>query len=59
MLALFCNILFVVVGMIYIKWYEGYLVKKGRGYAPAYGTGAASDEGGRMIPLKVRTGFCL
>lgn len=46
MLALFCNILFVVVGMIYIKWYEGYLVKKGRGYAPAYGTGAASDEGG-------------
>lgn len=45
MLALFCNIVFVVVGMIYIKWYEGRLAKKGLGYAPAYGQGAANDEG--------------
>ena len=45
MLALFCNIVFVVVGMIYIKWYENHLAKKGLGYAPAYGNGAAEDEG--------------
>lgn len=45
MLALICNIVFVVVGMIYIRWYEARLASKGLGYAPAYGTGAANDEG--------------
>lgn len=44
MLALFCNLVFAVVGMLYIKWYERRLEAKGLGYAPAYGTGAAEDE---------------
>ena len=45
MLALFVNAVFLVVGMLYIKWYEKRLAKKGLGYAPAYGNGAAEDEG--------------
>lgn len=44
MLALFCNIAFLVVGIIYMKWYERRLASKGLGYAPAYGTGAVEDE---------------
>lgn len=44
MMALFVNIVFVVVGMIYIKWYERRLAAKGLGYAPAYGTGSMEDE---------------
>ena len=45
MLAIFCNIVFLAVGVIYIKWYENRLAVKGLGYAPAYGTGASEDEG--------------
>lgn len=44
LLALFCNIVFLAVGIFYMKWYESRLAAKGLGYAPAYGTGSMEDE---------------
>lgn len=44
LLAVFVNIVFLIVGMLYIKWYEKRLAAKGLGYAPAYGTGCAETE---------------
>jgi len=38
------SIITFVVGMVYLRWYEKRLVSKGLCYAPAYGTGAVSDE---------------
>lgn len=43
-LALAVNIVFAVVGMVYIKWYEGHLARKGIGYQAAYGTGAVEEK---------------
>ena len=37
-------IVFIVVGMLYIKWYEKRLAAAGKGYAPAYGTGALEEN---------------
>ncbi len=45
MLAIFCNVVFLVVGILYMRWYEKRLAAKGLGYAPAYGTGAIEAEG--------------
>lgn len=44
LLAVFVNVVFLIVGLVYIKWYEKRLALKGLGYAPAYGTGALEDE---------------
>ncbi len=44
-LAIFCNVVFLAVGILYMKWYEKRLSAKGLGYAPAYGTGSAQEEG--------------
>ena len=43
-LGLFVSIVFIVVGMLYIKWYEKRLAAAGKGYLPAYGTGALEEE---------------
>ena len=37
------SIVFLVVGMLYIKWYEKRLAAKGIGYLPAYGSGAIEE----------------
>ena len=42
-LGLFVSIVFLVVGMLYIKWYEKRLAAKGIGYLPAYGSGAIEE----------------
>ena len=44
LLGLFVSIVFIVVGMLYIKWYEKRLAAAGKGYAPAYGTGALEEN---------------
>lgn len=36
-LALFVNVVYLVLGVLYIKWYERRLAAKGLGYAPAEG----------------------
>ena len=43
-LAILCNVIFLVVGILYMKWYEKRLSAKGIGYSPAYGTGSEESE---------------
>lgn len=45
-LALFVNVIYLVLGIVYIKWYEKRLAAKGLGYAPAEGCTVEEDDGG-------------
>ncbi|MEG1633213.1 MAG: SLC13 family permease [Oscillospiraceae bacterium] len=43
-LSVFCSLVFAVVGMIWITYYENRLAKKGLGYMPAVGEEAVEGE---------------
>lgn len=44
-LALFVNVVYLVLGIAYIKWYEKRLAAKGLGYVPAEGCTEEEDDG--------------